>query len=174
MRWGGVVALTLLLGASAAVGPRAVRAQDLVRGTVKPLAESTVQVVVDTRQPLGQIGDPTRGPSYRIAGWAADLAVQDGPGVRQIVVFLNGPSGAGRLLGWARTGLARPDVAAALNAPALERSGFEFTWAVADLPLQAEPIREHVLYVYLDTAGGWVLARVPVAVATWADSGSQP
>jgi hypothetical protein len=173
MQW-RTVGIGLLLALGVVWAPRDAAAQDIVRGTVKPLAESSVQVVVDTRQPLGQIGDSTRGPTYRITGWAADLGVPDNPGVRQMVVFLNGPSGSGRLLGWARIGLPRPDVATALNAPAVGRAGFEFIWAVADMPLQTEPVREHTLYVYLETAGGWVLARVPVAVATWADSGSQP
>jgi hypothetical protein len=145
-------------------------AQDIIRGEVKPLAESTVQLVVESHQPLGQVGDSLRGPTYRITGWAADLSAGDSPGVRQIVGFLNGPSGRGRLLGWARYGLPRPDVGTALNAPGATPSGFELAWRVADMPLQVEPVRDHILYLYLETADGWVVARVPIAVATWADS----
>ncbi len=171
MRGLAVGAISLLAAIAAVGAPGGARAQDLVRGTVKPLDESSVRLVVDSRQPLGQIGDAARGPSYQIAGWAADLGAGGGTGVRQIVVFLNGPSGSGRLLGWARYGLPRPDVATALNAPELARSGFELTWSVADMPLQAEPVREHTLYVYVETADGWVLARVPISVAIWADSG---
>ena len=146
-------------------------AQDIIRGNVRPLADSGVQLVIDSRQPLGQIGDSQREPAYHISGWAADLRGRDGPGVRQIVGFLNGPSGSGRLLGWARLGLPRPDVAIAFNAPALTPAGFELAWRVADMPIQVEPIREHTLFLYLEVGDGWVVARVPIQVATWTDSG---
>jgi hypothetical protein len=162
-----------LLAIACAVGLRAdpADAQDIIRGNVRPIADSGVQLVVDSRQPLGQVGDAQRDPAYRISGWAADLRGREGPGVRQRVAFLNGPSGSGRLLGWARLGLPRPDVATVFNAPALTPAGFELAWRVADMPIQVELIREHMLYLYLEVGDGWVVTQVPVQVATWADSG---
>ncbi len=151
--------------------PPAARAQDLIRGTVTPLEQSSVQIVVDSPQPLDQITDSPDSTSYRLRGWAVDLHALGGTGVRQIVAYLDGPSASGRLLGWARYGLPRPDVAQAFNAPALAPSGFELSWPVEAIPLQGEPVHQYTLYLYLDTVDGWVLARVPVALATWADSG---
>jgi hypothetical protein len=147
------------------------RAQDVIRGEVRPLADTTVQVALDSVQPLRQFSDNGSGDFYRLVGWAADVQAGTPPGVRQIVAFLDGPSGRGRLLGWARYGLPRPDVGSAFNNPAVAPSGFELVWRVADLPLQTQPVRQATLYLYLDTAQGWVLARLPLAISIWADSG---
>jgi hypothetical protein len=161
------VAATLLLAAL----PPAAWGQDVIRGEVIPLDQSSVQIAVDSRQPLGQVGDATSGPSYRLRGWAVDRQATGGPGIRQIVAYLDGPSGRGRLLGWARYGLARPDVATVFNDPARTPCGFELTWPVENMPLQIEPVHQYTVYLYVDTASGWVLARVPVALAVWTDSG---
>jgi hypothetical protein len=162
--------LAALVTIAVASAPRASQAQNLIRGPVTPLEQSSVQLAVDSRQPLGQVGDPVAGPSYRLRGWAVDLQALGGPGIRQIVAYLDGPSDRGRLLGWARYGLPRPDVGTVFNDPALARCGFELTWPVAELPVQFEPVRSYTLYLYFDTTGGWVLARVPVALALTADS----
>jgi hypothetical protein len=167
VRWALRAVLVLL---AAAVAAPASQAQDLIRGPVTPLDQSTVQLAVDSRQPLGQVGDPAHGPSYRLRGWALDVQPGSGPGIRQMVAYLDAPADRGRLLGWARYGLPRPDVGTAFNNPALARCGFELTWPVADLPLQIEPVRTYTLYLYVDTGGEWVLARVPVALALTADS----
>jgi hypothetical protein len=161
--------LVALLGCAIALTPRAGQAQDLIRGPVTPLDQSSVQMAVDSRLPLGQVGDPDAGPSYRLRGWAVDLAALDGPGIRQMVAYLDAPADRGRLLGWARYGLPRPDVGTVFNDPALTRCGFELTWPADALPLQFEPVRAHTLYVYLDTARGWVLALLPVALTLTAD-----
>ena len=164
--------VTLAAVMLALVGPRApAAAQGLVRGDVRPLAETTVQLVVETPQPLGQRHDGGPGPFYRLSGWATDVQAATGTGIRQLVAYLDGPSGQGHLLGWARHGLPRPDVATALNSPGATGSGFELVWRAADMPLQTEPVRQYVLYVYADIGEAWALARVPVAIATWADSG---
>ncbi len=161
-----VVALLALAAAAAPAG-----AQDLIHGDVQPLASTTIQVVIDTAQPLRQLSDSGSGPYYRLSGWAADVRATTPPGVRQIVAYLDGPSGRGHLLGWARYGLPRPDVGSALNDPAATPCGFELVWHAADLPLQTEPVRQTTLYLYLDTGQGWVLARLPLAISIWADSG---
>jgi len=160
----------LVLVALASLAPPA-RAQDVIRGQVRPLADTTVQVALDSVQPLRQLSDSGSGDFYRLAGWAADVQAATPPGVRQIVAYLDGPAGRGRLLGWARYGLPRPDVGSAFNNPAVAPSGFELVWRVADLPLQTEPVRQATLYLYLDTAQGWVLARLPLAISIWADGG---
>jgi len=161
--------LITLLALTAGFAPAAGQAQDVIRGPVIPLDQSSVQLVVDSRQPLGQVGAGEAGPSYRLRGWAVDLRALDGPGIRQIIAYLDGPSNRGRLLGWARYGLPRPDVGTVFNDPSLARSGFELSWPVADLPLQTEPVHAYTLYVYLDTATGWVAATLPVTLALAAD-----
>ncbi|HLH21770.1 MAG TPA: hypothetical protein VK066_04570 [Chloroflexota bacterium] len=150
--------------------PCPVAAQDLIRGPVTPLDQSSVQLAVDSRQPLGQVGEPDGSASYRLRGWAADLSNPGGPGIRQIVAYLDGPSDRGRLLGWARVGLARPDVATVFNDPGLTRCGFELTWPVTEVPPQSEPVHTYMIYLYLDTERGWVGARLPVALTLAADS----
>jgi hypothetical protein len=55
--------LVALLGCAIALTPRAGQAQDLIRGPVTPLDQSSVQMAVDSRLPLGQVGDPDAGPS---------------------------------------------------------------------------------------------------------------
>ncbi|HZR99181.1 MAG TPA: hypothetical protein VFE37_10765 [Chloroflexota bacterium] len=162
--------LLALAALALALVSRTGQAQDLIHGPVTPLDQSSVQLAVDSRQPLGQVGTADGSPGYRLRGWAADLQALDGPGIRQIVAYLDGPSDRGRLLGWASYGLPRPDVGTVFNDPALARCGFELTWPVADLPLQTEPVRAYTLYLYLDTVHGWVLARLPVSLALTADS----
>ena len=128
--------LGLLLCAPAVAG-----GQDLIRGEVRPIAETSVHLAVDSPQPLGQLSDSSGAAFYRLAGWAADLQSTSGTGIRQIVAYLDGPAGRGRLLGWARYGLPRPDVASALNNPAASASGFELLWRVVDVPLQVVVVR---------------------------------
>ena len=135
------------------------------------MGETSLQVVLDTPQPLRQLNDNALGSYYRLTGWAADVAGSGSTGVRQVVAFADGPSGRGRLLGWARYGLARPDVATALNNPAATACGFELLWRAADQPLQSDAVRPVALYLYLDTPQGWVLARLPLTVSIWADGG---
>jgi hypothetical protein len=161
--------LVTLLALAVGLFPAASQAQDLIRGPVIPLDQSSVQLVVDSRQPLGQVGAGDAGPRYRLRGWAVDLGALDGPGIRQIVAYLDGPSDRGRLLGWARYGLPRPDVGTVFNDPSLTRCGFELSWPVADLPLQTEPVHAYTLYVYVDTANGWVAATLPVMLALTAE-----
>ena len=122
--------LTMLL--ASATG--AVRAQDVIHGDVRPIAQTSVRLVVDSPQPIGQLNDAAIGATYRLTGWVADLRARSGTGVRQLVVFLNGPSGEGRLLGWARSGLPRPDVGIVYNNPdlAASASGGRPRWEVAN------------------------------------------
>jgi hypothetical protein len=153
--------------------PGPVRAQDLVHAAVRPIAESTVQIVVDNRQPVGQQTDATRGAYYRIAGWAADIRAGSGA-IRQILVYLGGPSERGRLLGWARPGAARPDVAQALGNPGALNSGFELRWPVAETPLQTEAVKQYALFFYVETDEGWYVAEIPILLATWPEPGAGP
>lgn len=165
--WGLAIGLWLLGGS---VGT----AQDLIGSGVRPIAETTVQLVVDSPQPLSQRSDAAGGPFYQLVGWAADVRATRGTGVRQIVAYLNGPAGRGQLLGWARTGLPRADVGTALNNPATNASGFDLRWRVADLPIQAEIVREYPLYLYAQTDESWVEVRLPIRLATWANGSTGP
>jgi hypothetical protein len=164
-----VEVVALVLGSL--VEPAPIWAQDLIRGPAQPLVDSSVQLVVDSRQPVGQTGSGPDGAVYRVTGWATDVREPNGTGIAQILAYLDGPSSRGRLLGWARQGLPRPDVAIALNNPAAARSGFELAWRVADMPLQVEPVRQYTLFLYVEGTQGWVLAEVSVQLATWPDSG---
>jgi hypothetical protein len=161
----GAVLLTNL------VLPSPLRAQDLIRSAAQPIAESTVQLVIDSRQPVGQTGSGTDAAVYRVSGWASDVRDLNGTGIAQILAYLDGPSSRGRLLGWARHGLARPDVAVALNNPAAARSGFELSWRVADMPPQVQPVHQYTLFLYVESSQGWVVAQVPVLLASWPHSG---
>jgi hypothetical protein len=153
--------------------PGTVRAQDLVHAEVRPIAESTVQVAIDSRQPVGQQTDAMRGAFYRIAGWAADIHGGSGA-IRQMLVYLGGPSERGRLLGWARPGASRPDVAQALNNPTALNSGFELRWPVAEMPLQTDAVKQYALFFYVETSEGWYMAEIPILLATWPEPGQGP
>ncbi|MBX5490084.1 MAG: hypothetical protein IRZ14_02915 [Chloroflexi bacterium] len=127
----GVLAL-LLLGAPA-------RAQQA--------REGGVLLVVDT-----PADGATVAPTVSLAGWALDAARDAGPGIDRVEVYLDGPRGAGALLGTATYGLSRADVALFRRNPTVSASG----WAL-DVTL---PSGSHTLYLYAHREGspdseGW-------------------
>jgi Bacterial Ig domain len=75
--------------------------------------------------PVGHLDLPADGAlvrgSVQIAGWAADRAAQGSTGVDRVLIYLDGI-----LLGPARLGQPRPDVAEAIGTETLSASGFNY------------------------------------------------
>jgi hypothetical protein len=99
------------------------------------------------------------GASVAVTGWAVAPAVERGTGVDGVRAYLDGPAGAGTLVGRASYGLTRSDVALALREARYGASGWRLD---ADLPPGA---RELFVYAHLADQPedeGWI---GPVQVA---------
>ncbi len=95
----------------------------------------------------------------RISGWAADFNVTDSTGIDKVEIYLNGPKGFGKLLGEAKYGLERQDVADAFGNPNYLNSGYSFTYDASSL----EPGSLHSFYVYpLSSKGEYQLIKVNI------------
>lgn len=84
-------------------------------------------------------------PPNRVAvsGWALDTTAREGTGVDRVLLFLDGPPGAGQYLGAATYGANRPDVADAFGSPRYAPSGWQFVWDVNGVGGG-----RHTLYLY--------------------------
>jgi hypothetical protein len=70
------------------------------------------------------------GDDWYIGGWAADPRAPNGPGITRIEISLDGPADAGGTrLGQAYYGTPRPDVAASMQRPDWDASGFLYKWS---------------------------------------------
>src|SRR5437016_1031922 len=87
-------------------------------------AQSSAMVMIDA--PSGGI-TITNGVPLAIGGWAVDPG-GSGTGITSVDVYLDGPAGSGRLLGQARYGDMRRDVAAVTGHPEWTNSGFTLDW----------------------------------------------
>ncbi|GAH23688.1 unnamed protein product, partial [marine sediment metagenome] len=95
----------------------------------------------------------------RISGWAADFNVTDSTGIDKVEIYLNGPKGFGKLLGEAKYGLERQDVADAFGNPNYLNSGYSFTYDASSF----EPGSLHSFYVYpLSLKGEYQLIKVNI------------
>lgn len=95
----------------------------------------------------------------RISGWAADFNVTDSTGIDKVEIYLNGPKGFGKLLGEAKYGLERQDVADAFGNPNYLNSGYSFIYDASSL----EPGSLHSFYVYpLSSKGEYQLIKVNI------------
>lgn len=95
----------------------------------------------------------------RISGWAADFNVTDSTGIDKVEIYLNGPKGFGKLLGEAKYGLERQDVADAFGNPNYLNSGYSFIYDASSL----EPGSLHSFYVYpLSLKGEYQLIKVNI------------
>jgi len=95
----------------------------------------------------------------RISGWTADFNVTDSTGIDKVEIYLNGPKGFGKLLGEAKYGLERQDVADAFGNPNYLNSGYSFTYDASSL----EPGSFHSFYVYsLSSNGEYQLIKVNI------------
>ena len=79
----------------------------------------TVNITIPTTMPRMAVDAPAVGatvfPSFRVAGWAIDVAASAGTGVDAVDVWAHPASGAAVYLGSASYGGARPDVGAAFS-----------------------------------------------------------
>jgi hypothetical protein len=95
-----------------------------------------------------------------VSGWFVDTTANGWSGADDVQVFI-GTMGTGTALGHGATGLARPDVASALNNPFWSASGYS-----AQIDPAALGSGQNVLSVYLHTpAKGWWFTQVSVSVA---------
>ncbi len=135
---------------------------------VPALAQSTTSQTTGQTTGRAQISidTPTDGQTIRngnqinVGGWAVDLT---GPstGVDEVRIYLDGQmDSGGTLLGSAKYGGSRPDVAQALGNPAFTGSGFDFLWTPSRLSGGT-----HTLYVYAHSINdGWTSKTVAINV----------
>jgi hypothetical protein len=117
--------------------------------------------------PTGYFDAPTPNASVTgtllVWGWAVDRnASGTTSGVDQVVLYRDGPPGAGVPLGTATYGLTRPDVGGYFGNARWNNSGWQFNWAVG--ALSAGP---HTLYIEMRSTvtGTTKLATQSVTVA---------
>lgn len=90
-----------------------------------------------------------------IAGWAIDAGSTNGPGVSDVHVYLDGPSGQGQGIGAAQYGSGRGDVAGAFGDSRFNASGYNFNW-----DSNSVAAGQHTLYLYArsNVNGAWNLS----------------
>jgi hypothetical protein len=95
-------------------------------------------------------------------GWALDRASQEGTGVDQIHVYLDGPYGKGVFLGAATCGVSRPDVGTHFGNGRFNSAGWQLRWNTSEVSPG-----DHTLHVYAYSTArqGWCLrATQPVRI----------
>ena len=101
------------------------------------------------------------GQVLSLSGWTVDPRAASGTGIEEVRVFVDGEDGSGKVVGAARTGLPRPDVASTLRRPTAGNSGFSL-----DTPLPGILPGQHMLYVYARSATqGWSYRAFPFTVS---------
>ncbi len=131
-------ALALVLAGSMAPS---VRAQ-----TQAQPAPSAMQLSLDAPDPGISIEN---GQRVTVGGWAAEPGIQGG-GIVGVEVYLDGvQQNSGTLLGRARLGITRQDVATIFGRPDWASAGFTFDWIPRTLTQG-----NHVLYVVARAANG--------------------
>jgi hypothetical protein len=89
--------------------------------------------------------DTANGQRVLIGGWAGATGSNTASGITSVEVYLDG----GSLLGAARLGIARPDVASVTGNPGWATSGFNFEWTPRFVPEGA-----HTLQIVAKAANG--------------------
>jgi hypothetical protein len=92
-----------------------------------------------------------------VLGWAIDQRSAGDPrdaGIDDVSLYLDGPPGAGTLLGTARYGDRRDDVARACGGDRFANSGWHYAWDVSTLAPGA-----HTLYAVMRSVGGLTSQR---------------
>lgn len=105
--------------------------------------------------------DVSTGPGILVKGWVVDQTAAGWSGIDEVHVYDGlAEDPQGRFLGRAYIQESRPDVAAYLNNPAYERSGFAFM-----IPAGALAPGGHVIGVYAHTPDkGWWVKSIAVTV----------
>jgi hypothetical protein len=113
--------------------------------------------------PLMWLDTPANGASIAtqvaITGWAVDLSAPSGTGVDTVHVWALPAGGSWTFLGAASMGVARPDVAGAIQRPEMTNSGFGL---LATLPPGTYDIAAHAHSVVSNTFNNVKVARVTV------------
>jgi hypothetical protein len=105
------------------------------------LSTSTIKVSVDS--PADGV-DVQNGRKVNVGGWAADTSGHSGTtGVDIVRIYLDGPMDSGQMLGQAKYGGARNDVAGILGNNVYTNSGFDYAWTPQNVGLG-----QHLLFVY--------------------------
>jgi hypothetical protein len=111
------------------------------QGPAPSPAQGTSQITLTVDLPIAGV-TVDNGRVYVVGGWAGVPGGRDS-GIRSVEVYLDGGPGTGTLLGLARLGVARDDVARATSRPEWGRSGFNFDWVPRDV--SAGPHTLHVV-----------------------------
>jgi hypothetical protein len=99
------------------------------------------------------------GQDWFIGGWAVDPRSASGPGITRVDITLDGPVGSGApVLGQAYYGTPRPDVAALMQRPDLDPSGFLYKWSAPFM----QPGAHTVFVEARSTTGSTVMRTVSV------------
>jgi hypothetical protein len=113
--------------------------------------------------PLMSLDTPSNGASVAtqvaITGWAVDLSAPSGSGVDTVHVWALPAGGSWTFLGAASMGVARPDVAGALQSAQMTNAGFGL---LATLPPGTYDIAAHAHSVVSNTFNNVKIARVTV------------
>jgi hypothetical protein len=112
-----------------------------------PSAQAQGSAIISLDAPTGT-EIITNGDMMTIGGWAVDPG-NPATGIREVDIYLDGPPGTGTMIGQARYGLRRPDVASVTGHPEWGNSGFDLDWVP-----QSVSGGPHTIYVVAQTAGG--------------------
>lgn len=122
----GTVTVSVPSG-QATPGPSAIPTPS-VQATSTYTGSPAIQLVIDEPRPGGRLF----GPSI-VRGWAIDVTTAGGTGIDQVQVFLDGDRTSGQLIGTANYGVARSDVAQALNNQAALNAGYQLSFDATQL-----------------------------------------
>jgi hypothetical protein len=115
---------------------------------VVPRQSETTNVQAHIEEPDTTIVTPDK---ITLSGYAIDLGSLAGTGIDAVDIYLDGPSGAGTLIGRASYGLSQPEVAGRYG-DRFQRSGWELTWDTTGLSFG---LHELYLYARRTTDNGW-------------------
>lgn len=143
-------------------GHRAViRAEKGPRTATRMLTDD-FYIAIDTPQPQHRLTGPTL-----ISGWAVSQ-MRPQEGIERILVYLDRLDDASSLLGEARYGRQRPDLAQHFGEE-YAAAGFEFLWDA-----QQAPSGEHILHIFVEGKGGWSVRSLPVTLGPDSTSSVEP
>ena len=117
-----------------------------------------IRIVVDSPS-----SDEIISGKVKISGWALDKSSIKGTGIKSIKVYVDGLEGKGKLLGKAKYGTPRPDVAEYFEKDSFINSGYKL-----DLDTESLLKGTHTLYIYAyssNDAYSYVTHKLNVSIA---------
>lgn len=116
---------------------------DYIREEIKIPGEvtkdPTINIFIDSPKENEKISE-----NIYVSGWALDTDSQEGTGIKEVKIYLDGPKDIGYFLGAAEYGRPRPDVADAFGNQNYVDSGYYLNID----PSEFEPGSKHTLFVY--------------------------